>query len=75
MIYQVCIEKGDDAGFIAHCPSHPGCRSQGETLEETVENIKDAICGCIEALGQELISPPQAVWHALHTTHHYDPTV
>jgi predicted RNase H-like HicB family nuclease len=57
MIYQVYIEKGDEAGFIAHCPAIPGCHSQGETLEETVENIKDAIRGCIEALGQELISP------------------
>lgn len=60
MIYQVYIEKGDDTGFVAHCPAIPGCHSQGETLEETVENIKDAIRGCIEALGQELISPPQS---------------
>jgi predicted RNase H-like HicB family nuclease len=60
MIYQVYVEKGDDTGFVAHCPAIPGCHSQGETLEETVENIKDAIRGCIGALGQELISPPQA---------------
>jgi predicted RNase H-like HicB family nuclease len=47
MIYQVYIEKGDDTGFVAHCPALPGCHSQGETLEETVENIKDAIRGYI----------------------------
>ena len=62
MIYQVYIEKGDDAGFVAHCPAIPGCHSQGSTLEEAVENIKDAIRGCLEALGQDLIAPPQDAW-------------
>lgn len=59
MIYQVYIEKGEDSGYVAHCPAIPGCHSQGVTLEETIENIKDAIRGCIEALGQDLITPPQ----------------
>ena len=30
----------------------PGCHSQGDTEEEAIENIKDAIMGCIEALNQ-----------------------
>jgi predicted RNase H-like HicB family nuclease len=59
MVYTVYIEKGEDSGYIAHCPAIPGCHSQGETLEEAVENIKDAIRGCIEALGGDLISPPK----------------
>ena len=59
MVYKVYIEKGEDFGYIAHCPSIPGCHSQGETLEEAIENIKDAIRGCIEALGEDLITPPR----------------
>jgi len=59
MVYNVYIEKGEDFGYIAHCPSIPGCHSQGETLEEVIDNIKDAIRGCIEALGKDLITPPR----------------
>ena len=57
MVYSVYIEKGEDFGYVAHCPAIPGCHSQGETLEEAIENIKDAIKGCIEALGEDLVSP------------------
>lgn len=32
-------------GYVADVPSLPGCMSQGKTLDETVENIKDAIRG------------------------------
>ena len=57
MVYAVYIEKGEDSGYVAHCPAIPGSHSQGQTLEETIENVKDAIRGCIEALGEDLISP------------------
>lgn len=59
MIYTVYIEKGEDFGFVAHCPAIPGCHSQGESMEEAIENIKDAIRGCTEALGPELLTSPQ----------------
>ena len=55
MIYRIVIEKGEDFGYIAHCPAIPGCHSQGETIEETVTNIRDAIHGCLEALDAGLI--------------------
>jgi predicted RNase H-like HicB family nuclease len=56
MVYRVVIEKGEDFGYIAHCPAIPGCHSQGNTIEETIENIKDAIRGCLCALDEGLIS-------------------
>jgi predicted RNase H-like HicB family nuclease len=34
------------------CPALPGCHSQGETIEEALENIKDAIRGCMEVINQ-----------------------
>ena len=54
--YRVIIEKGEDFGYIAHCPAIPGCHSQGETIEEAIENIKDAIKGCLSVLDKDLIS-------------------
>ena len=56
MIYRVMIEKGEDFGYVAHCPAIPGCHSQGNTMEEAIENIKDAIMGCLSALDENLIS-------------------
>jgi len=50
VMYHIYIEKGEDFGYVAHCPAIPGCHSQGNTIEEAVENIRDAIRGCLEAL-------------------------
>jgi len=43
------IEK-DEHGFYAYCPELPGCQSQGDTLEEAVANIKEAIELYLETL-------------------------
>ena len=40
--FSVIIEK-DDEGYFAICPELQGCYTQGETYEEVIENIKDAI--------------------------------
>lgn len=37
-------------GFVADCPTLPGCMSQGKTKEEALENIKDAISGYLAVL-------------------------
>ena len=56
MIYRIIVEKGEDFGYIVHCPAIPGCHSQGNSIEEAIENIKDAIRGCLSALDEDLIS-------------------
>ena len=38
----------EDGGFWIECPSLPGCTSQGDTVEEALEMIKDAIEGWLE---------------------------
>lgn len=40
--FSVIIEKDKD-GYFAFCPELQGCYSQGDTYEETLENIRDAI--------------------------------
>ena len=45
----VVIEK-DEHGFYAWCPELKGCQSQGDTIEETLANIKEAIELYLETL-------------------------
>ncbi len=40
--FSVVIEKDED-GYFAFCPELQGCYTQGETYEETLQNIKDAM--------------------------------
>jgi len=61
MIYRVIVEKGEDFGYVVHCPAIPGCHSQGATIEEAVKNIQDAIKGCLSAMDDELIVPAERV--------------
>lgn len=44
MEFPIVIEKDQEAGgYVVYCPTLKGCVSQGETEEEAMENIKDAI--------------------------------
>ncbi len=42
-MYHVVLEPAEEGGFTVFVPSMPGCVSQGETEEEALENIVDAI--------------------------------
>ena len=60
MKFRVIIEQDEDGVFLAHCPTLPGCISQGKTREEAQINIKEAIEGYLESLKKhdEPIPPP-----------------
>lgn len=49
MKFLVTVERDEEGFFVVECPSLPGCVSQGQTEAEALENIKDAIRGCLEA--------------------------
>lgn len=51
MKYKVVLHPSDE-GFAVSCPGLPGCWSQGETDEEAIENIKEAIREYLDAIGQ-----------------------
>jgi predicted RNase H-like HicB family nuclease len=40
----------EDGSYVAECPAIPGCISEGDTVEESLANIKEAIEGCLESL-------------------------
>ena len=54
MQFNVIIEK-DDHGYFAYVPNLKGCVTQGDTVEETMQNIKEAIELYIETLQQDEI--------------------
>ena len=53
---QVVIYPGEDGWWVAECPSLPGCISQGETREQAVANIKEAIAAWLWAEDQKAVS-------------------
>ncbi len=43
MDIKIVLEKQEEGGFTVYIPSLPGCVSQGETINEALKNIKEAI--------------------------------
>ena len=43
MILKVIFESSDDGGYTVYVPSLPGCISEGDTIEEAMANIREAI--------------------------------
>jgi predicted RNase H-like HicB family nuclease len=48
--YTVFYEQASEGGYVAFVPALPGCHTQGETLEETEDNVKEAIALYLESL-------------------------
>jgi predicted RNase H-like HicB family nuclease len=45
MNVKVVVHEADEGGFWAEVPALPGCVSQGETLEELLANMREAVAG------------------------------
>ena len=53
MIFRVVLRPDlEDGGYNVSCPALTGCHSQGDTQEEAIENIREAIVGCLEMLNE-----------------------
>ena len=51
--YSVIIHDAEEGGYWVEVPALPGCYSQGESVDEVLENVKDAIALYLEALRDE----------------------
>lgn len=51
--YAVIVEEDDTGGFVATAPAFPGVVDQGETEEEAVANLRDALLFTIECMAEE----------------------
>ncbi len=47
MKIKVVVHAAEEGGFWAEVPAIPGCATQGETFEELLQNLYEAIEGCL----------------------------
>lgn len=47
MKLKVIVHEAEEGGYWAEVPSIPGCATQGETFDELLSNIYDAVEGCL----------------------------
>ncbi len=66
--YTIIIQAAEEGGYVAFVPSLPGCMTQGETVEEARENIKDAIEGYLQVLKADGDAIPIEKEHPLSVT-------
>ena len=62
---QVVIHPGEDGYWVIECPSLPGCVSQGQTKQEAITNIREAIQGYILALQDDGLPVPEERFETL----------
>jgi predicted RNase H-like HicB family nuclease len=47
MKVKVIVHEAEEGGYWAEVPSIPGCATQGETFEELLRNLYEAVEGCL----------------------------
>jgi antitoxin HicB len=58
MEFTVILEECEEGGYTVTCPALPGCVSEGDTYEEALQNIKEAIEGYLEAMEKQARMTP-----------------
>ena len=49
MNVKLVVHEAEEGGFWAEAPSIPGCASQGDSFDELIVNMREAIEGCLSA--------------------------
>jgi predicted RNase H-like HicB family nuclease len=60
MKLKIVLEPSDEGGFTVYVPSLPGCVSEGDSREEAMANIKEAIELYLEPVEDDLLNLPKA---------------
>lgn len=47
MKFKAVVHEVEEGGFWAEVPAIPGCATQGDTFEELIQNLREAIEGCM----------------------------
>ncbi len=61
MKIQVVLEPSDDGGYTVYVPTLPGCISEGETGEEAMQNIREAIELYLEPVEDDFVANEQSL--------------
>jgi predicted RNase H-like HicB family nuclease len=56
MLFHVTLELSEDGWFVAEVPALPGCVSQGESEEEALESVREAIIAWLWAEDQKALA-------------------
>jgi predicted RNase H-like HicB family nuclease len=54
MKLKVIVHEAEEGGYWAEVPSIPGCATQGETFEELLSNLYEAVEGCLSVDLEEI---------------------
>jgi predicted RNase H-like HicB family nuclease len=65
MRMKVIMEPSDEGGYTIYAPSLPGCISQGQTFEEALANIQEAIALYLEPVEDDFLLDSQALVHEI----------
>ena len=49
MKIKIVVHEAEEGGYWADVPELPGCGSQGETMDELIANVREAIAGWLDA--------------------------
>ena len=60
MKINIVLEPSEEAGYTVYAPALPGCISEGETREEALKNIKEAIELYLEAVEDDEVYSPNS---------------
>ncbi len=60
-VFYVVIEQDPDGGYVGEAPQLRGCFSQGDTLDELLANMREAILLCLEDEQSQVELQPQFV--------------
>ena len=58
MKFRVVLEPSEEGGFTAVVPSLPGCISEGDTREEVLANVREAIALYLESVDDDTVFGP-----------------
>jgi predicted RNase H-like HicB family nuclease len=47
MKIKIVVHEAEEGGFWAEVPAIPGCASQGDSMDELLRNLREAIYGCL----------------------------
>ena len=61
MKFKIVLEPSSEGGYTAYVPSLPGCISEGDTIEESLDNIREAIDLYLELVEDDLLFTEDAL--------------
>jgi len=59
--YAVVIHEDLEGGFWAEVPALPGCYTQGESMDELMQNVREAIAGVLEVMKEQGTRPESKI--------------